>query len=344
VNWNKYGFLLLTSVAMLTLLFDFTFSTWGAGLFHNLFSIAYISGIVLVALSLAEKISSANRTGIIYLIAVSPLILQVLVVILARWRLFTLPVDTSLSMTIAILVEIIILTLGLTIRYNYFKVEKDKLENALAWQRKITVEKVLAAQEEERRRVASDLHDGLGGTLASVKGMLSAISQSHSDRTLEKLIDSQNLLDKACDDLRYIAHDLMPADFSNTSLHLAVEELVSKLYGSSEIEFSYVLGGKHRLLDKYLELNIYRILNELVHNIRKHSNATRAIVQLIYHDDFLQLMVEDNGRGFDTRSTEPDAGIGLKNIQSRIEYINAKIYFDSSKLGTTVTCNVPYPI
>jgi hypothetical protein len=92
VDWNKYGFLLLAFVASLPLIFDFTFPAWGAGLYHNLFSIAYISGVVLVVLSLAEKVSSANRTGTIYLVAVSPLILQVLVFILACWRLHYLSI------------------------------------------------------------------------------------------------------------------------------------------------------------------------------------------------------------------------------------------------------------
>jgi signal transduction histidine kinase len=344
VNWNKLAFLLLAVFAALPLILNFELPPLALSLFNTSFSIAYFSGIVLVGLSLTETIYSKNRTGLIYFLAIVPLMIQVIVVLLSRWHLISLPLDTSLTMSLSILVEITILTLGLTIRYNYFKFEKDKLENALVLQRKNTVEKVLGAQEEERRRVASDLHDDLGGTLSSIKGILSGIQNKNENEAREILVKSQKLLDKACDDLRFIAHDLMPADFSSTQLRLAIEESIAKLNSSSNIEFEFILVGPHRQLDRYLELNIYRILNELLHNVRKHSGATHAIIQVIYHEDFFQLMVEDNGGGFDVKLQGAAAGIGLKNIHSRIEYINGKIYFDSGNHGTTITCNIPYPI
>ena len=344
VNWSKKFFLCLIFFAVLPLILNFQLPPWALSAFNTLFTLAYISGIILVGLSLAEKIYSKNRTGLIYLLAIVPLMIQVMVVLLSRWHLLSMPIDTSLTMALSILVEIIILTLGLTIRYNYFKVEKDKLEHSLALQQQHTLEKVLSAQEGERRRVAGDLHDDLGGTLSSIKGLLSGIGYQNDNSSREMIANSQKLLDKACEDLRFIAHDLMPTDFSNTKLHLAIGESISKLNSSSDIEFNYIYVGIYRQFDKYLELNIYRILNELLHNIRKHSRAKHAVIQLIYHEDFLQLMVEDNGCGFDANKEESAAGIGLKNIQSRIEYINGKIYFDSNNQGTTVTCNVPYPI
>lgn len=343
VNWNKWGFVLLSIISAFYYIFNISSSEFVLDFFNIAYSVAYFSGIILVGISLAEKIHARNKIGLIYLLAIFPLMLQVLVVMLSRWKLIAIPIDTSLTMSISILLEIIILTLGLTIRYNYFKLEKDKLELALIGQQKATIEKVLSTQEEERRRIAGDLHDDLGGTLASIKGILSGINPASNINQIEMLSNSQKLLDKACDDLRFIAHDLMPSDFSNTQLNEAIEEFLDKLKISSEIEFSYTSGGIYRELDKYLELNIYRILNELIHNIKKHSKAKNASVQLIYHEDFIQLMVEDNGQGFDCRAHETKSmGLGLKNIQSRIDYIKGKIYFDSGKQGTTVTCNVPY--
>ena len=344
VNGNKLIFLLLLCLSTLPFIFNFKFSGILLSGFNTAFSIAYVSGIILVGLSLAEKIYQKNKTGIIYLIAIFPLMLQVLVVILARWKLLSLAIDTSMTMTISILLEIIILTLGLAIRYNYFKIEKDKLEHLLIRQQKSTMEKVISTQEEERRRIAGDLHDDLGGTLASIKGILSGLSPIIENQQAKMLGHSQELIDKACEDLRFIAHDLMPADFSNTQLNIAIKEVVSKLNISTDIKFNYIFAGEYKFLDKKIELNIYRILNELVHNIKKHSNAKTATIQLIYHDDFLQLMVEDDGSGFKTTSAVLNVdGIGLKNIQARIDYINGKIYFDSGSQGSTITCNVPYP-
>lgn len=344
VNSYKSVIIIFLSLSALPFIFNFKYPAVLLGGFNTAFSLAYISGIILVGLSLAEKVKSRNKTGIIYLIAISPLMLQVLVVILARWHLLSIAIDTSMTMAISILVEIIILTLGLAIRYNYFKIEKDKLEHLLIKQQKTTMEKVIGTQEDERRRIAGDLHDDLGGTLATIKGILSGISPLIDYNQAKMLGHSQKLIDKACEDLRLIAHDLMPADFSNTQLNIAIKEVVNKLNSSSDITFNYVFAGDYRSLDKNIELNIYRIVNELVHNIRKHSSAQSATIQLIYHHDFLQLMVEDDGCGFDTTNKSFHLnGIGLKNIQARVDYINGKVYFDNGSEGSTITCNIPYP-
>lgn len=344
VNWNKWFFTALLILSVLPLAFRFNFSEPVSNVFYILFSIAYSMGVLLVGLSLAEKIVQKNRTAMIYLLAIFPLMLQIAVVMLSRWHILSVPVDTTITMSVSILMEVIVLTLGLTVRYNYFKKEKDKLALALVNQQKATMKKVLEAQEDEKRRIAEDLHDDLGGTLSYVKGILSDLTRPQDEKQLQMLFNSQHLLDKACEDLRLIAHDLMPVDFSNTQLSKAIEEAVTKAKVASGIEFSFTSGGIFKDLDKNLELNIFRILSELVHNVRKHSNARNASVQLTYHQDFLQLMVEDDGCGFNPESRQiSNPGIGLKNILSRVDYIHAKIYFDSGKQGTTIICNVPYP-
>ncbi|HEY0667961.1 MAG TPA: 7TM diverse intracellular signaling domain-containing protein [Sphingobacteriaceae bacterium] len=341
VNITKYTFLILVILSVIPFAFNFNYSGQLAAIFYLVCSMAYLIGILLVALSLIEAIKQKNKTGVIYLVAVLPIMVQVLIVMLARWHVISPHVNTAFTMAVSILLEISILTFGLTIRYNYFKKQKDTLELALANQQKITMKKVLDTQEHEKRRIAEDLHDELGGTLASIKGLLSGLNSVQDQKQQHLLITSQHLLDKACEDLRFIAHDLMPAGFSKTSLVQALEDLVVKAGIASGIVFTFTSAGTPKDLDKNLELNVFRILNELIHNVRKHSGARNVMVQLTYHADFMQLMVEDDGCGFDINAQTD--GIGLKNMQSRADYIQGKLYFDSGSQGTTIICNVPYP-
>lgn len=88
------------------------------------------------------------------------------------------------------------------------------------------------------------------------------------------------------------------------------------------------------------ELNIYRIIGELLNNILKHAKASKGVVQLLYYDDYLLVSVEDNGRGIKTE--EKNWGIGLKNINSRVEYLKAELSIDTGPLGTTVIIKMPY--
>ncbi len=310
--------------------------------FRICFYVAYVTGILLVFLSLAEKIRYGNRVALIYLVAVLMILVQVAIVMMIRWHVLDMTIDTSATMACCILAEIIILTLGLTFRYNYYKKEKNKLELALATQQNALLQRVVDAVEEEKRRIAEDLHDGLGGTLAVIKGMVSGMDGSLKQSSGAFAADAVQLLDQACMDLRFIAHDLMPAAFHSTGLGKALEEAVHKAnLVSAEIQFTYIQSGIVFTLDQKTALCIYRMLLEMLHNIRKHAHATQAIVQLTYFPESVQLLVEDNGCGMSS-PVIAGAGIGLRNLYSRAEYINSKIHIDSGRNGTTIICDIPY--
>ncbi|RAJ87412.1 signal transduction histidine kinase [Chitinophaga dinghuensis] len=310
--------------------------------FRICFYVAYVTGILLVFLSLAEKIRQGNRVALIYLAAVMMILVQVVIVMMIRWHLLDMTIDTSATMACCVLAEIILLTLGLTFRYNYYKKEKNKLELALANQQNALLQRVVEAVEEEKRRIAEDLHDGLGGTLAVIKGMVTGMDSSPARAPGALAADAAQLLDQACMDLRFIAHDLMPAAFHATSLGKALEEAVHKAdLVSAEIQFTYIQSGTAFTLDQKTALCIYRMLLEMLHNIRKHARATQAIVQLTYFPQSVQLLVEDNGCGIASTVIE-EQGIGLKNLYSRAEYINSKIHIDSGRNGTTIICDIPY--
>lgn len=342
INFNKILLITLSLLVVFSVYYKIQLKDYQFRIFQISFYLAYIGGLILVLLALFEKILQRNKSALIYLIAILPLIGQIIYIILIRWNLIANPINTSSTLAICLLMEVIVITIGLTIRYNNYKSNYNKLEINLINQKNLTLNKVLIAIEDEKKRIAEDLHDEIGGTLSVVKGIISNIDNNSTHEVKEKLLHSQQLLDNICTDLRYITHDLMPSNFINNSLENALEETIKKAnLATSNLHFTFLKEGDVIAMDKRVELNIFRIVNELIHNIKKHANATQAIIQLNYHQNFLQLMVEDNGKGI-LSDNNLNHGIGFKNLKSRAEYINAEIHIDSGQSGTTIICNIPY--
>ncbi|GAB3959291.1 sensor histidine kinase [Spirosoma harenae] len=198
------------------------------------------------------------------------------------------------------------------------------------------MKRVLQAQEEERQRLAADLHDDLGATLSTIKGRLQRISNPS-----EALKISIHLMEKAIIDLRHISHHLMPPEFTRLGLTESIREIVSRAEASSAIEFLFIHYGEERRLDDEAELTIYRIAVELITNAIKHAKASHITIQLIFYPKQVFLLVEDDGQGYQTSKSEQPVGIGLRNIRSRVAYLDSKLLVDSGERGTTATLEVP---
>ncbi len=176
-------------------------------------------------------------------------------------------------------------------------------------------------------------HDDVGNSLAAVKSMLS----QHGDlQLIEKEIDD------IIGNIRNISHDLMPVDFETYALTDIVRQTVNKFKGHPAIRFEYNQTGAVVKLNPVTELVVYRIINELITNSIKHSKASDMMVQLIYQEESLVVMVEDNGTGMKNGSGVHEKGIGLKNIRHRVAYIQAALTIESDHKGTLVIIEIPY--
>jgi two-component system, NarL family, sensor kinase len=204
----------------------------------------------------------------------------------------------------------------------------------------LAMDAMITGQEEERKRIAKDLHDGLGGILSTVKLSFEAIDREiarlHAFQPYEKAI---TMLDDACDEVRRIAHDMMPSALSVGGLPDAIEDLGESLRSVHGIKTDVQIIGLEVRLEENVEVMLYRILQELVMNVIKHAGANKVILQLSRHDDNVMVVVEDDGVGFVPR-TKSD-GLGLKSLQSRVEYLNGEMTIDSEGQGTTVLIVVP---
>lgn len=235
---------------------------------------------------------------------------------------------------IGMVAEAIIISFGLMYRYNQFKKEKDFLKMELERQQSEIAKQVIIAQEAEQKRIAEDLHDELGGNLAAIKMAIQRFSIPGLQTD-----ELNQLIDKASINARNISHNLMPPDFGQTNLKDLLDNYFRRLNKEGNIHFDFHYTGRNNHFDKQEELMIYRIIMELTNNIMKHAKATESTVQFIYHENHLALVIEDNGKGFYMNSSQ---GMGLKNIQSRVKYLNGSLDIDSGKHGTTIMIQIPY--
>lgn len=212
---------------------------------------------------------------------------------------------------------------------------------------KLRSQAVLEAEEAERRRIGSDLHDGVGQLLTAAKLNLSALSEQLQVETTGQQAMLQNALDvvdESFREVRSISHNLMPNALIKRGLAQAVRDFLSKISPDDRIKINLEVVGLDRggRLESTVENVLFRVIQELVQNIVKHAQATEVSLQIIRSEDELTILVEDNGVGFDVAALGPDAGIGLKNIESRMAYLGGRVEFDSRVgRGTTVTLEVP---
>ncbi|GAB3642934.1 sensor histidine kinase [Spirosoma arcticum] len=275
------------------------------------------------------------------LLAVSTLLVFLFInAFLINFNLIDSVLPDMMAFRLALLIELAILSIGWLYRRKLLQNARQQLEI----QNRSLQTDVIQTQESERQRIAADLHDDLGGTLATLRRRLTDLRQYlHEPEGLGAFDALQPLIQKSSADLRRIAHNLMPPEFARIGLRSALQQLVHT-QPSQPTRFSFITSGNEQKLPIDTELNAYRIVSELVQNIGKHAQANRAALQLLYHTDHLTITVEDDGLGSRAVALmhEP-MGIGLKNSNLRAEYIGATLWRDVSEGGTLVVLTIPYP-
>ncbi len=197
---------------------------------------------------------------------------------------------------------------------------------------------MISGQEEERKRIAQDLHDGLGGLLSTVKLNF----QGLVDHESPEVTKTGALIDEACSEVRRISHNMMPHALMRMGLTAAIQDLVAQLQTGSDIEFSFQNLNYHNTLEEEQEILIYRIAQELLTNTIRHSEASSVIVQVSQHNGTFSLVVEDDGVGFDMDKVNTAKGLGLQSVKSRVHLLKGKTSAESKKdEGTTVTIEIP---
>ena len=203
---------------------------------------------------------------------------------------------------------------------------------------------VLMGEEKERGRISRDLHDGLGGRLSGTKIFLSNLKNNVVDSdTKEKLEQSIIQLNACISELRMIAHNIMPESLVNFGLKDALNDLCLNLRDNKKTEISFLFYGEPFRFDNSIETSFFRITQEAVNNSLKYAESTKIIVQLIQDESWVNLTIQDNGKGFNVESFKNKISGGLKNIQARAESFDGRCHIDSrAGIGTEIIVEFIY--
>lgn len=229
--------------------------------------------------------------------------------------------------------------------YRRSKLRQEFLmKSELMKQQELAVKAVIEAEENERQRIARDLHDGIGQMMSAAKMNLSALESELKNATPEQkesLSRLISLVDESCREIRTVSHIMMPNALLKNNLATAIRDFVDKL-NNKNLSVTVYTEGLDQRLDANVETVLYRVIQECVHNAIRYSGATRLDISIVRDKDGISGTVEDNGKGFDASNKDQFNGIGLKNIITRVEYLKGTVDFDSSPgRGTLVAIHIP---
>jgi signal transduction histidine kinase len=195
--------------------------------------------------------------------------------------------------------------------------------------------------ENERKRIAADLHDELGPLLSSVKLQINSL-ETTDPGDLQVVEKSSRYIDSIITKLREISNDLMPNTLLRKGLKNAIVEFIDNSQDTYKLPVKFIC-EQDLQLDQDKEINLYRIVQEITHNTLKHAKATMLIIKISIQDNRLFLLTADNGVGFDYFSRIRDnSGLGLRNLQSRTEVMGGEFNCTSSaERGTSYTIEIP---
>jgi two-component system, NarL family, sensor kinase len=241
------------------------------------------------------------------------------------------------------------LVLALAIVFFVIFYQKRMLENRLKqqkleseYQQKMMLAS-LESQENERRRVAGDLHDSIGAMLSTIRVSLSTMMRQEAVNT-QSIGQAKQMLDDTIDSVRRISRDLMPATLEKFGLSYALKEMCEQYTMVSGIEIQFSEQGNPIALAKNSEIMIFRISQEFINNSIKHSNAKTIATDLQWESE-LNVSISDDGAGFDVDKIKSSGkGLGLFNMENRAAMLGANLSFTSNiGKGTKALMRVPLP-
>ncbi len=230
--------------------------------------------------------------------------------------------------------------LGVDMDVTAMRLAEDKIRRMEADQQRQIFEVSLSTLEEERHRISESLHNGIGQMLYGIKISLSGMKHSI---TSQEFSDTKNYTDKLLSDAivetRRISHELMPATLEEFGIKSAIQDICEQL--SDGVKFTCRFTGLTGKLEKYLELAIYRTVQELMTNVIKHAEASLSAVNVDINKEGIRIIVSDNGQGMEA-SKKQKPGIGLASLRSKIKLLNGDVNIESSNTrGTAIKVFIP---
>jgi len=226
---------------------------------------------------------------------------------------------------------ILILTSGIFFYLGYKQNQKNIIREQVFNLERCRFKEVIEAEDNERQKIAKDLHDSIGQMLSVAKMYLSDLNlqKFKEDNKQENLIKSIDLIDEACEEIRNISYNLMPASLTKVGLIAAIRELERKNNKTNDFQIKLNNDINFNRFDEKKEIAVYKILQEIINSSIKYSEASKIDIDITKNSDLMNIIVKDDGQGFNLNLTENTNGIGWKNIYSRLNMINGNISIDT---------------
>lgn len=242
----------------------------------------------------------------------------------------------------------IVLLLGSLLGYSYYHryklKQKAQMQAEIMKQQHLATKAVIEAEERERKRIAGELHDGVGQMMSAAKMNLSAIKSNIAFISDDQKINFEKvegLIDESCTEVRTVSHNMMPNALLKKGFAEAMQAFIDKI-DKHVLKISLHTEGLSEHIDSNTQSVLYRIIQECVNNVIKHAKASLLDISVIKDNDGISVTIEDNGVGFDTTSISTFEGIGLKNIRSRIDFLKGTIEWSSAPgSGTLAAIHIP---
>jgi two-component system NarL family sensor kinase len=210
------------------------------------------------------------------------------------------------------------------------KIISDQKIRQLEEEKKFMAAKMLVeGQELERKRIATELHDGLGVLLSATKMQFSVIKDKSPENS-ELIQKALRMLEQATGDVRKISHNMMPGLLTKLGFYEAVEDLIDRIDETEGFKAVCSISGSQERLTENREIMLYRIIQEMVNNTIRHAQAKNIVLQISLTNGLMELIYSDDGKGFDFKEKLETKSIGLKSITSRVNFLNGTINIDSA--------------
>jgi two-component system, sensor histidine kinase LadS len=337
LNWFRY-FVIACFIGVLVV----KIINWPFGNRHLFRAIAFMSSLfvpvifIITMLSLYERRHDRTQLVKYYGWAMAIQFIGFLFVAFVTYLQTTnlkilLPFDILSYLIIGsiLLVDILFFSFGLSVRYTSSQKSNQILALEIMKNAEIAQQKVIAALEAERKRLAQDLHDDLGAVVSTAKGYISMLVRQNKNNFLGQ---AAGILDEVSTELRSISHVLMPKSFDIIGLAKAIEESVNKVT-DKKMDFNFSCFGKNVQLPAQNEKMVFGMATDLINIVHKHTNATEATAQLVFHQKSINFSIEHN-------ATNARACVDkLGNIYKKAKLVNAEISFDTEANSIMMFCH-----
>ncbi|BAV09724.1 Signal transduction histidine kinase [Filimonas lacunae] len=330
-KWGNICKVMLAAVAIIPIFVNLNTSSFQVNnIYICLFLAVIVISIVTVLISLLVTLMKGSVEARFYFSASIIKVIGIFNLALLEWGVVGATYYTETMLQAGILIEIILLTYAIARRYTSYKLK--------------TYQKIIQAQEIEKANSAKEIHDSLSGTLTAIRFKLLGLSRNVTSTPAELIEEIDIISDyvsTAQAEARNISHNLMPAYIKDHSLNRIIELYIQDLHkkitlkAEKPLDIHFISQYSDEDFPEEVRLNIFRIVQEIMTNIIKHAHATTVTLEFAYRKKNLLIIAEDNGVGFDPSVLNEKKGIGLRNIESRVQLLNGAFHMSNGKKSTS---------